>query len=239
MAGWIPGILLGLLLAACLSGGVADALEQRSRGRVGVQIMALAWSLFFAVALLTFEHAGYVLIGDAPGQIVWIWGSALLLCLMAFIELVWGRFFRRLVPWYQASETSVLAIVLGLTKSLVVLTAAFIGLTALLLHYDAHAASTVGVDGHFVPTRVADDDTVLTVGRYYLWNLLDAIPALKVPETLNWKLEVDLTDSWAGGILLAFKIVAIVPILRGVFALVEQAKERNATPRVASGSSLS
>jgi hypothetical protein len=51
----------------------------------------------------------------------------------------------------------------------------------------------------------------LATVEMYLWNLADAIPVLKVPETLMWTPALTLTSTLGGAFVLAFKIVVILP----------------------------
>jgi hypothetical protein len=60
-----------------------------------------------------------------------------------------------------------------------------------------------------------DADLYQEMERFYLWHLLDAVPTLKIPETLNWdKPAVELTDKRGGGLLLVFKILVVLPVIR-------------------------
>src|SRR5437764_3731908 len=52
--------------------------------------------------------------------------------------------------------------------------------------------------------------------RYYIWNFLDQIPALKVPETLGWRVDRLYTGIAAGLFLLSYKIIVIFPTVKAV-----------------------
>ncbi|MCW2820157.1 MAG: hypothetical protein JWR42_2944 [Marmoricola sp.] len=47
----------------------------------------------------------------------------------------------------------------------------------------------------------------------YLWHLADAVPVLKIPETLNWSLQNPFSDSIQGSLLLAYKCLVLVPAI--------------------------
>lgn len=53
---------------------------------------------------------------------------------------------------------------------------------------------------------------------FFLWHLLDSIPALDVNETLRWEQPLSYTDGGVGALLLAFKLVVIVPIVAAFVA---------------------
>lgn len=49
-----------------------------------------------------------------------------------------------------------------------------------------------------------------------LWQLLDSIPGLKVPETIRWVAPLTYERSGAGWLLLLFKVMVIVPVVSGI-----------------------
>jgi hypothetical protein len=50
--------------------------------------------------------------------------------------------------------------------------------------------------------------------QYYSWNLLDSIPFLEVPNTLHWELARTFSDHLSGGLLLAYKLLVLLPIAK-------------------------
>ena len=58
-------------------------------------------------------------------------------------------------------------------------------------------------------------DEIMT---FYIWHLIDAVPLLEITQTLRWSPPISYQDSGVGALLLAFKIIFIVP----AFALVVQ-----------------
>jgi hypothetical protein len=58
--------------------------------------------------------------------------------------------------------------------------------------------------------------------RYYFWNLADAVPVLKIPETLKWDLGPTYSDWRTGLLLLSYKVILILPILYGIVELVRR-----------------
>jgi hypothetical protein len=67
------------------------------------------------------------------------------------------------------------------------------------------------------PPPATGDEVPATLG-YYLWHALDLIPALDVPQTLNFRLPIRFVDSGSAALLLAFEIAILIvigfPIMR-------------------------
>jgi hypothetical protein len=55
-----------------------------------------------------------------------------------------------------------------------------------------------------------------SLADFLLWHVLDAIPGLKVPDTLRWAAPLTYERSGAGWLLLLFKIMVIVPVVSGI-----------------------
>lgn len=51
---------------------------------------------------------------------------------------------------------------------------------------------------------------------FLLWQLLDSIPGLKVPETLRWEAPLTYQRGLAGWLVLLFKVMVIVPVVSGI-----------------------
>ena len=101
---------------------------------------------------------------------------------------------------------------------------ALLASTELLTVIAAFAAATAAFQAEeWVSEKpaVPDEGFVWAAFGYYAWHLLDAIPLLDVPKTLNWKAPTSLTDHFGGAILLFFKLVVIIPIVRFVLGLVK------------------
>jgi hypothetical protein len=65
----------------------------------------------------------------------------------------------------------------------------------------------------------------------YGWHFCDAIPALKVTETLNWAEPVKLTDPISGMLLLSFKLLVILPVVGLVTELVKTSRRKRQESR--------
>jgi hypothetical protein len=55
-----------------------------------------------------------------------------------------------------------------------------------------------------------------SLADFLLWQLLDAVPGLKVPETLSWPAPLTYERGAAGWLVLLFKIMVIVPVVSGI-----------------------
>jgi hypothetical protein len=55
-----------------------------------------------------------------------------------------------------------------------------------------------------------------SLSDFLLWHLLDAIPGLKVPETIKWEAPLDYSRASAGWLVLLFKVMVIIPVVSGV-----------------------
>ena len=51
---------------------------------------------------------------------------------------------------------------------------------------------------------------------FLLWQLLDSIPGLNVPQTLRWEAPVTYQRGLAGWLVLLFKVMVIVPVVSGI-----------------------
>jgi hypothetical protein len=66
------------------------------------------------------------------------------------------------------------------------------------------------------------------VGRadlHYVWHFLDAIPLLKIPQTLNWRDPLTLESHAAGAGLLAYQLLIVLPVVTTVTALIKRSSD--------------
>jgi hypothetical protein len=81
----------------------------------------------------------------------------------------------------------------------------------------------------FAPkTRAVVDHGALA--DYLLWQLLDALPALKVPETIKWEAPLEYTRSGAGWLVLAFKVMVVIPVVQGIGHYLRDEEEADTEP---------
>lgn len=123
------------------------------------------------------------------------------------IGLAWASWRIRLdataaVPFGVALGISLLAI--GIC------TEAFAALSALLWRHGLIIASPAVKPGLW-PTE-----------RYYLWHLVDSVPLLKIPDGVQWREPVLFPGLAGGGLLLAYKVLLIAPLLRIAVAVYQK-----------------
>lgn len=94
---------------------------------------------------------------------------------------------------------------------------------ALILHEPANAIFQPGSREEVTHGALAD---------FFGWHLLDAIPVIKATETLQWEVPLTYTGPVASWLLLAFKVMVIVPALRGIGRyLKDEDKDKEEKPR--------
>lgn len=103
----------------------------------------------------------------------------------------------------KAQEKGTAAAVLNVVALLTVVLIGFAALQALLLQFDA------------VSLKGGPSEDYLNVSiAYYLWQVIDAIPALDIPDTLNLTLAHPFDDHLSGSLALAFRFIFIFAFLR-------------------------
>lgn len=165
----------------------------RQLGQIGYALCATLWLgvgyIFAQLAALHFSIAAVVI----------------LLSFSACACLSWIRFTAsgrkvftrsRETDWSGTVAVALFLVAFG--------TAGFAATTTAL--YDLGVGTTKGGPLH-------GRDVVVAAYSYYLWHLADAIPLLKVPATLNWKLAHPFTDSVHGALVLVYKVLVVVPLL--------------------------
>ena len=63
--------------------------------------------------------------------------------------------------------------------------------------------------------------------NFYVWHFLEAVPLLKVNDTLQWKAPMTYQAGWIGGILLLFKIAVILPVITAFAWYWKRASEKD------------
>ncbi|HYN87730.1 MAG TPA: hypothetical protein VER55_04335, partial [Ardenticatenaceae bacterium] len=82
-------------------------------------------------------------------------------------------------------------------------TVAFAGLTTSLWQRGAISSEPRGSPGG-----------LFEVEAYYVWHLVDALPLLDANEALHWESPIVFSDPWSGGLLLTFKVLLLIPLIR-------------------------
>ena len=63
------------------------------------------------------------------------------------------------------------------------------------------------------------DDCATKYADLYLWHLLDSIPVIKFTDTVQWTPKYEYSDRVSGWLLLAFKLIVVVPAIGSFVAL--------------------
>jgi hypothetical protein len=101
-----------------------------------------------------------------------------------------------------------------------VATAGFASLSALLV-----VRGVIPTAGKPLPTL----DPAWAMFSYYGWHLLDSVPVLDITNTLRWAEPYQFTDRWSSSLLLAYKLLVILPFL-AIASLVWRSRKSPAQP---------
>jgi hypothetical protein len=138
---------------------------------------------------------------------------------MAGAAIFQTGFWRNWVFWDRRPDESSLFLLVNTAVVLLVLTEAF-AVTVALLYSLGLLHSSKPVQPH---------KALQTAEAFFSWHFLDSVPAIKIPETLNWRLSSSFKDYWSGGLLLAFKILVIFPVIRLVTELFRQRQNKKSS----------
>jgi hypothetical protein len=121
--------------------------------------------------------------------------------------------------WYRnwsvfgrpAQRRSRKAVVIGVVASLVALTEAFAAAAAV--------ACTFGLT-HARPALHHASD-YLKLEAFYAWYMLNSIPQIDAANTLQWHRSVTLPGTANGALLLAYKLLVLVPVIYAIVKLLK------------------
>ena len=86
-----------------------------------------------------------------------------------------------------------------------------------------------------VPDFAVSDDCIVRFSAFYIWHFLDAIPLLKIPQTMQWTAPHQYTEVFSGFMLLLFKVGVIFPFIKAYGLWLKNRKkkeaEKEATPK--------
>lgn len=144
------------------------------------------------------------------------WALALML-LIAVAALVWVllRAFRALPDRWIARPGAVVA------ARIAILVAAF-------EIFAATSAILLGAGVLSTTEPVAAGNRVEAAEAFYLWHAVNAVPALDIPATLEWRLDAELEGLASALMLLAFKAAVAVPVLAAVAAILRSGSHERA-----------
>jgi len=166
---------------------------------------------------------------------------------LAAVTVQRTHFYERWMFWRKPCKEHALASIAGTLAALYVMVEMFTAVTSV-----AAQTRMIPMTGPFGRTydqpaqqypqalaekgRIFEDSYVLLPGaldvyqtneRFFGWTLLDAVPGLQLPNTLDIKKPDSYPAGWHGGlIVLTFKVLVILPILTFARSLYER-RERN------------
>jgi len=199
-----------LTLPARVSGRLAA-------GYAGIGLFCFALVLFFAPGLLAYMLSKQLVESMPPGvqmATLLLW----LLALAAVSVLLYSRELRRRARAWLGRRTRV-RVRLGPPGRLPLWGAVALYINFVLIAMGCFAAFGFLLHTSAPPLFLPGSHTEVSHGAladFFLWHLLDAIPGLKVNETLRWKAPFTYERAGAGWLLLLFKVMVIVPAVAGI-----------------------
>lgn len=109
----------------------------------------------------------------------------------------------------------------------------FGGLSCVLWSGDAVVLHRSGEPVQYASSTLAQG-CAMKVADVYVWNFLKSIPIVDVTGTIGWTEELQFKDTLSGWILLAFKIVVIVPVIKSFAVTATLRRERREALRAGS-----
>ncbi len=77
----------------------------------------------------------------------------------------------------------------------------------------ASLSSTLSDLGYVKFDPVVPKGEFWRIQDFYMWHFFNSIPGLKIPDTLLWAEPMKYTDRTSGGLLLAYKLLVIIPVI--------------------------
>jgi len=192
--------------------------ELGSFARTSLLIAALVIPVMVAVAAaFTAVHAAGVRLEEKDASTSGLVVAACASVLALGVVIATG-FWRRWIFWRASRDESVVRAAIANLVALVVLTELFAVVTMAVISRGGIAVAD--------PARVR----LGIVEQYYVWNLADALPVLELPKTLNWDQPLTLGDHQAGQLLLAYKLLVILPIAGFIAYLINMPKRDAQAP---------
>ena len=194
-AGRRYGELLRAFVTMHLERVVQDFTDDRySRGYV------LGWTVGLGALIVGAVRLVQTFTLDGPALLGWLAVSpGLFLTAAGVAVLVWAAWHIHLDPDHVRPY-----VVLALSAFFIICVAieAFAGLTTLLAEQGQLAS------------RVHSGPSLWATERYYVWQLLDSIPILDCTRTLDWHEPGFSPSRLSGSLLLAFRVLLILPMVR-------------------------
>jgi hypothetical protein len=177
--------------------------------------LTLSSSIFLVVF---FQLAGLSRGGYPP---FYGWLAVGVFAFLALSVVVYFDYWRYWLIWtpLQTRRASVLALELLAVLGILTTFTGFL-LAALYLEGWVHLRGSVDTSDAF---KAGDAACV--------WHFLDSVPALRIPETINWDLTHPFTDKLSGFILFGYKVLAVLPVIALATELIGRKRGTRTRPR--------
>jgi hypothetical protein len=203
----------------CATGGATIIIDLS--GKIGEKSFALGgWLIFIGVTVLLVV-APYLL---ARGLLVWVQDNLSVpvhaTVLSAFFGLV--IYWAWLISGDRGNKLFRTLYTFGIKW-------AFLFSIALLLFATLCFASLSSI---LSDLKYVEFDPAVPAGEFwriqdfYMWHFLNSVPGLKIPETLLWDEPMKHKDHLSGVLLLAYKLLVIIPVI-GSFAVWNKMRKTN------------
>jgi hypothetical protein len=198
------GIVLAIVLALTMAlMSRTDALDP---DLLFLLIVPVAWILVGRVAF-TFQDL------TIPPSFFELLVAAVMFALTGFFVLMTG-FAERWTPWKPPTGNLLFFRGFETALALLALTEGFTAAMLLLSQVGA-ISITPPIAGPQAATARPPDQWG-AAESILIWNLLDMLPSVKAPQTLNWTLAYHVTDSLGGSVLLAYKVLVVIPVIGAI-----------------------
>jgi hypothetical protein len=138
---------------------------------------------------------------------------------VGFVLVVISDAWRVLLPWVPVKTMDGFELIFSAGVLLLWLTFVFVFLTTWMYARGfAQASQSLDLGGGLV----------LAAEEHYVFHLFGEVPLLKIPETLDWKPQVTFTDDASRALLLCYRILVILPVIRVAAELIRRKREGEA-----------
>jgi hypothetical protein len=169
-------------------------------------IVPVAWILVGRVAFTSQDLT-------SPPSVFEVLVAAVMVALTGFIVLMTG-FAERWLPWRPPTGNLLFFRGFETALALLALTEGFTAAMLLLSQVGAISIAPPIAGPQAATARPPDQwgaaESIL------IWNLLDMLPSVKAPQTLNLTLAYHVTDSLGGLVLLAYKVLVVIPVIGAI-----------------------
>jgi hypothetical protein len=186
-------------------------------------VAVLVGGLVFAFEVKWFKEEPPYFIGIAAAYtaffqlMVWLtnfedWWAIFFLSLTFFSVIGYTQFWRNWVFWKRDDSAGAKTIIAGTLVALIMLMIYFSAITSVLV-----------TKKYLSTEQDLGSNSTYKLEAYHAWQFLDAIPGLKIPQTLNWAepkygfSQEQATSRYVGGaLLLLFKLLVIIPVIGAI-----------------------